>query len=243
MATERETTNRLMLRSRDAMDRGYRNELDIAALAQIDIHIGCPDRNLSHMLTHLREVAAQQQRDAAHRHDHRDQTTADHDHEGEPHHREHIGCGELGRIDGAVNHGEAVDRPAAAGALALPGPDHRPGLGGGARAPGADAVEHERCARPGRAPAGHGARQRELIRPPTREDGPSLEAGHVPCGLRRGSWSFVPVRACPTPCAARPRPARPRRGLLRAPRAAHRAAPRPRTSARPLAPARVRVRR
>ena len=35
MATERETTNRLMLRSRDAMDRGYRNELDIAALAQI----------------------------------------------------------------------------------------------------------------------------------------------------------------------------------------------------------------
>ncbi|MEP7048186.1 MAG: AraC family transcriptional regulator [Ilumatobacteraceae bacterium] len=35
MSSERELTNRLMLRARDAMDRGYRDELDIAALAEI----------------------------------------------------------------------------------------------------------------------------------------------------------------------------------------------------------------
>ena len=35
MVADRELTNRLMLRARDAMDRGYRNELDIAALAEI----------------------------------------------------------------------------------------------------------------------------------------------------------------------------------------------------------------
>ena len=35
MTTDRELTNRLMLRARDAMDRGYRDELDIAALARI----------------------------------------------------------------------------------------------------------------------------------------------------------------------------------------------------------------
>ncbi|MBK5333529.1 MAG: helix-turn-helix transcriptional regulator [Ilumatobacteraceae bacterium] len=35
MTTDRELTNRLMLRARDAMDRGYRDELDIAALAGI----------------------------------------------------------------------------------------------------------------------------------------------------------------------------------------------------------------
>jgi transcriptional regulator GlxA family with amidase domain len=35
MMTDRELTNRLMLRARDAMDRGYRDELDIAALARV----------------------------------------------------------------------------------------------------------------------------------------------------------------------------------------------------------------
>jgi transcriptional regulator GlxA family with amidase domain len=35
MVTDRELTNRLMLRARDAMDRGYRDELDIAALSEI----------------------------------------------------------------------------------------------------------------------------------------------------------------------------------------------------------------
>jgi transcriptional regulator GlxA family with amidase domain len=35
MMTDREVTNRLMLRARDAMDRDYRNELDIAALANV----------------------------------------------------------------------------------------------------------------------------------------------------------------------------------------------------------------
>jgi transcriptional regulator GlxA family with amidase domain len=35
MTTDREVTNRLMLRARDAMDRDYRDELDIAALAGI----------------------------------------------------------------------------------------------------------------------------------------------------------------------------------------------------------------
>ncbi len=35
MATDRELTNRLMLRARDAMDRDYRSELDITALAEI----------------------------------------------------------------------------------------------------------------------------------------------------------------------------------------------------------------
>jgi transcriptional regulator GlxA family with amidase domain len=35
MVTDRELTNRLMLRARDAMDRDYRSELDIAALAEI----------------------------------------------------------------------------------------------------------------------------------------------------------------------------------------------------------------
>ena len=35
MVADRELTNRLMLRARDAMDRGYRNELDITALAEI----------------------------------------------------------------------------------------------------------------------------------------------------------------------------------------------------------------
>ena len=35
MVADRELTNRLMLRARDAMDRGYHNELDIAALAEI----------------------------------------------------------------------------------------------------------------------------------------------------------------------------------------------------------------
>ena len=34
-ATDREVTNRLMLRARDAMDRDFRDELDIAALARI----------------------------------------------------------------------------------------------------------------------------------------------------------------------------------------------------------------
>jgi AraC-like DNA-binding protein len=33
--TERETTNRLMLRARDVMDRDHRTELDIAALARV----------------------------------------------------------------------------------------------------------------------------------------------------------------------------------------------------------------
>jgi transcriptional regulator GlxA family with amidase domain len=35
MVTDRELTNRLMLRARDAMDRDYRSELDVAALAEI----------------------------------------------------------------------------------------------------------------------------------------------------------------------------------------------------------------
>jgi transcriptional regulator GlxA family with amidase domain len=35
VAKDRELTNRLMLRARDAMDRGYRSELDIAALAEV----------------------------------------------------------------------------------------------------------------------------------------------------------------------------------------------------------------
>jgi transcriptional regulator GlxA family with amidase domain len=35
VATDRELTNRLMLRARDAMDRDYRSELDITALADI----------------------------------------------------------------------------------------------------------------------------------------------------------------------------------------------------------------
>lgn len=35
MATDREQTNRLMLRARDAMDRDHRRELDIATLASI----------------------------------------------------------------------------------------------------------------------------------------------------------------------------------------------------------------
>jgi transcriptional regulator GlxA family with amidase domain len=35
MVTDRELTNRLMLRARDAMDRAYRDELDVAALAEI----------------------------------------------------------------------------------------------------------------------------------------------------------------------------------------------------------------
>jgi transcriptional regulator GlxA family with amidase domain len=35
MVSDRELTNRLMLRARDAMDRDYRDELDIPALAQI----------------------------------------------------------------------------------------------------------------------------------------------------------------------------------------------------------------
>jgi AraC-like DNA-binding protein len=35
MVVDREVTNRLMLRARDAMDREYRNELDIPALARI----------------------------------------------------------------------------------------------------------------------------------------------------------------------------------------------------------------
>jgi transcriptional regulator GlxA family with amidase domain len=35
MTTDRELTNRLMLRARDAMDRDYRNELDVPALARI----------------------------------------------------------------------------------------------------------------------------------------------------------------------------------------------------------------
>ena len=35
MTPDRELTNRLMLRARDAMDRDYRNELDVPALARI----------------------------------------------------------------------------------------------------------------------------------------------------------------------------------------------------------------
>lgn len=35
MTADRELTNRLMLRARDAMDRDYRNELDVPALARI----------------------------------------------------------------------------------------------------------------------------------------------------------------------------------------------------------------
>jgi AraC-like DNA-binding protein len=35
MTADRELTNRLMLRARDAMDRDYRDELDIAALAAV----------------------------------------------------------------------------------------------------------------------------------------------------------------------------------------------------------------
>ena len=35
MVSDRELTNRLLLRARDAMDRDYRSELDIAALAEI----------------------------------------------------------------------------------------------------------------------------------------------------------------------------------------------------------------
>ncbi len=35
MVSDRELTNRLLLRARDAMDRGYREELDVAALAEI----------------------------------------------------------------------------------------------------------------------------------------------------------------------------------------------------------------
>ena len=35
MTTERETTNRLMLRARDVMDRDHRADLDIAALAKV----------------------------------------------------------------------------------------------------------------------------------------------------------------------------------------------------------------
>ena len=35
MMTDRELTNRLMLRARDTMDRGYRDVLDIAALARV----------------------------------------------------------------------------------------------------------------------------------------------------------------------------------------------------------------
>jgi transcriptional regulator GlxA family with amidase domain len=35
VTTDRELTNRLMLRARDAMDRDYRNDLDIAALAEV----------------------------------------------------------------------------------------------------------------------------------------------------------------------------------------------------------------
>jgi len=35
MVTDREMTNRSMLRARDAMDRGYRDELDIAVLSEI----------------------------------------------------------------------------------------------------------------------------------------------------------------------------------------------------------------
>jgi transcriptional regulator GlxA family with amidase domain len=35
MVTDRELSNRLMLRARDAMDRDFRSELDIAALAEI----------------------------------------------------------------------------------------------------------------------------------------------------------------------------------------------------------------
>ncbi len=35
VVTDRELTNRLMLRARDAMDRDYRSELDVAALAAI----------------------------------------------------------------------------------------------------------------------------------------------------------------------------------------------------------------
>ena len=36
-ATDREQTNRLMLRARDAMDRDYRYELDVPALARISL--------------------------------------------------------------------------------------------------------------------------------------------------------------------------------------------------------------
>ena len=35
MATDQERTNRSMLRARDAMDRRYRDELDVAALARV----------------------------------------------------------------------------------------------------------------------------------------------------------------------------------------------------------------
>jgi transcriptional regulator GlxA family with amidase domain len=35
MTADRELTNRMMLRARDAMDRDYRDELDVAALARI----------------------------------------------------------------------------------------------------------------------------------------------------------------------------------------------------------------
>ena len=35
MAADRELTNRLMLRARDAMDRDYRSDLDVSALARI----------------------------------------------------------------------------------------------------------------------------------------------------------------------------------------------------------------
>ncbi len=35
MVSDRELTNRLLLRARDAMDRSYREELDVAALAEI----------------------------------------------------------------------------------------------------------------------------------------------------------------------------------------------------------------
>src|SRR4026209_369327 len=37
MTPDRELTNRLMLRARDAMDRDYRNELDVPALARISL--------------------------------------------------------------------------------------------------------------------------------------------------------------------------------------------------------------
>ena len=35
VATDRELTNRLMLRARDAMDRDYRIDLDVSALARL----------------------------------------------------------------------------------------------------------------------------------------------------------------------------------------------------------------
>ncbi|MEY2580602.1 MAG: hypothetical protein QOE09_451, partial [Ilumatobacteraceae bacterium] len=35
MTTDRELTNRLMLRARDAMDRDYRHDLDVPELARI----------------------------------------------------------------------------------------------------------------------------------------------------------------------------------------------------------------